>query len=452
MRSRLVQARILAQLRHQRRRLDRADENTRDERRDASLRRLRGHAGARSPWYAEHHRGLDRAPLAELPVLRKADIVDRFDEVVADPRLRIADVRRVVEHGGRLPHGFRIGASSGSSGRPGLLVFDTNEWTALLVNAARARSLAAPLTPGAGGRVRTARIGSPSPWHLSRQVPATLEDPRKPALVLSAATAVASIAEQLARWRPDIVSGYPSVVAALAGMQIDGELDIAPRQVFTGGEPLTAGTRALVHEAWRVEPFDQYVTAEVGFVAMECEAHDGLHVMDDHVIVEVVDDDGAAVPAGEQGTRVLVTALSSRTLPLIRYELGDAAALAEGPCPCGRRAPRLRSIAGQARSLLHMAGPDGGDVAIHPVVFTSILDPAAVRAWRVTVGRDRVVVRVVRPASSFDPDRVGEQVRSALGAAGVGRVEVTVQTVAELPRAETGKATLVEAADPPAGP
>ena len=86
--------------------------------------------------------------------------------------------------------------------------------------------------------------------------------------------------------------------------------------------------------AWGHDPFDQYVATEVGFLAVECAAHDGLHVLDDHVEVEIVDDDGRPCRPGEEG-QVLVTPLHARTLPLIRYRLGDRATWTAGACGCG---------------------------------------------------------------------------------------------------------------------
>ncbi len=341
---------------------------------------------------------------------------------------------------GRPPAGGWIAASSGSSGRPGLVPFSTEEWIGLLVNAARARAVAGPPPASSSGRLRTARIGSPSPWHLSRQLPTTLRDPRRPSLDLSAASDTTALADQLSAWRPHVLSGYPSVLAALAGAQLDGGLDIAPVQVFTAGEPLTPGARALIESAWGVRPLDQYATAEVGFVAIESAAHDGLHVMDTHVVVEILDDDGSPVEAGCEG-RVVVTALGSRTLPLIRYDLGDVASLADDPSP--DRRPRIRSIVGTARSLVSLPGPDGAPVTVHPVAFTSVLDAAPVRAWQVRVGVDRVRALVVGPDESFNSDDVESSLCRSLECSGAAPVGVEVMVVDELPRAATGKAGLV---------
>jgi phenylacetate-coenzyme A ligase PaaK-like adenylate-forming protein len=233
------------------------------------------------------------------------------------------------------------------------------------------------------------------------------------------------------------------VLDALAQEQLAGRLAIRPAQVFSGGEQLTTATREHISAAWGVEPFDQYLTTEAGFVAVECSSHAGMHICDDHVVVEVVDGSGAPVPAGAYGQRVLLSVLGSRTLPLIRYELDDAAAMAEGPCSCGRRSPRLLGVASQPRALLRLPGRGGGTVTIHPVVVTAVLDAAPVAAWQVVQEPDRLRVLVVRPAATFDPERIEDELRAALAAAGARAPLVQVETVPALIRSSSGKASLV---------
>ncbi len=86
-----------------------------------------------------------------------------------------------------------------------------------------------------------------------------------------------------------------------------------------------------------------------------------MHLFDDMCIVENVDEDGAPVPPGEVGARLLVTNLFNRVVPLIRFEVSDLVAIEPEPCPCGRSLMRVRSLEGRAEEVLHMGG-----VAVHP--------------------------------------------------------------------------------------
>lgn len=422
--SRLSQAVVLARLRRELWHRARTPPEVR-------LRRLVEHAATRSPRYA----GLTPAPLAELPVLTKEELRERFDEIVTDRALRRADVEAFVRStpgGGRFLRRYRVATSSGSTGQPSVLVFDPDEWVGLLAASVAMRRLAGP-PPGP----RSAKIGSLSPWHLSSQVGATLQDPRKPRLALRVDQPLGELVEALDRFRPDIVTAPPSILRMLA----EAWLQTSPGQVFAGGEVLTDATRRLVADAWGTEPFDQYVTTEAGGVAGECTAHAGLHVVGDHVLVEVVDDRHRPVPAGTFGTSVLVTVLSSRTVPLIRYELADSTCLLADPCPCGRPGPRLGGIAGRARDILRLPGASGR-VSVHPTVLTGVLDAAPVSAWQVGQRGDRIDVTVVDPRDGFDLAELAGAVRAALDGAGVVGAPVDVAVVDRIPRPASGKASL----------
>jgi phenylacetate-CoA ligase len=105
--------------------------------------------------------------------------------------------------------------------------------------------------------------------------------------------------------------------------------------------------------------FNRYGCREVGIIASECPAHDGLHVAAEGLVVEVLCDGRPARP-GELGA-VVVTDLLNRAMPLIRYRVGDAAVPEDRPCACGRGLPRLRSVTGRVADFL--VGADGRLVA-----------------------------------------------------------------------------------------
>nr|MBA2282963.1 phenylacetate--CoA ligase family protein [Acidimicrobiia bacterium] len=398
--------------------------------------RLVAHAAARSPYYGRVLRGLEGAALADLPVLTKDNLVERFDELTIDRSLHRTEIETFLQSApakARYRGRYRVAASSGSSGRPGIVVFDAAEWAGLLAASVASRALAG--SPSG----RSAKVGSPSPWHLSAQLGATLEDPRRPALRLPVTTALPELLAALDRFGPAVLTAYPSVLGMLAEAQRAGQLHLALTHVFGGGEVLTAATRRRVSEVWGAAVFDQYVTTEAGAIAGGCPAEDGMHVIDDHVIVEVVDERRRPAPAGTFGAAVLVTVLSSRTLPLIRYELADHLRLALDPCACGRPGPRIAAIAGREREVLRLAGP-GGPVAVHPAVLTSVLDVAPVAGWQVHQQGPRLRVLVVGPAAGFAADDLGRAVLAALTEMGVTEVDVDVEVVDIVPRRAGGKA------------
>ena len=91
-------------------------------------------------------------------------------------------------------------------------------------------------------------------------------------------------------------------------------------------------------------------------VAAECPARAGLHVQEDHFLVEVIDpDSGLVVDEGEEGELVFTT-LAKEALPLIRYRTGDVGSVTAQPCGCGRTLARIRSLRGRLDDMLIVRG------------------------------------------------------------------------------------------------
>jgi phenylacetate-coenzyme A ligase PaaK-like adenylate-forming protein len=242
----------------------------------------------------------------------------------------------------------------------------------------------------------------------------------------------------LHRHRPEVLGGYASTLALLATAQLDGHLDIAPAMVLSSSEPLTDAHRQRVRDAWGVEPFDAYATTETGPLAQECQAHQGRHVFEDTVILEVEKD------------RVLLTNLINRGFPIIRFAVEDLVALEPGPCPCGRKTARITSIAGRVNDVLHLPSRDdpAEPVAVHPSAWTPITALPAVADADICFDGSRLDVRVVprseAPASRSDAvEQATSYVARTLRQLQLDHVPVRVSGVTSLPRTAAGKRQLV---------
>ena len=420
-----------------------ASPEERKARRTERLTALVSHAAAHSPYYARLLAGREHAPLGELPVTTKEDLLDHFDEVLTVRRLDRGSLEAFARSGraGRL-HGYWVAMTSGSTGQPAVFAYDIDEWTAHIARSAQGSALSGSMAGPPVRRVRSARIGSALPAHTSRRVPETLHDPRRPTLALDAIQPMERIAERLQDWQPHVISAFPSVLAPLAEMQSAGALAIAPRKVFSTAEALTDPVRRQVHEAWGLEPFNRYVSTEGGVMAAECDRHGGLHVLDHDLVLEVVDDSHRPVPPGVEGSKVLLTVLSSRTVPLIRYELSDRVTMAAAPCTCGRRSPLIAAVGGRRREVLSLPGRRGV-VSVHPSLFNRVLDTADVAQWQVVAGPQRLLVQVVRPGRPDEPERVAGRIAERLGELGVDADRLEVVVVDEIARQPDGKRPLV---------
>ena len=327
------------------------DRWTRDElltHQSRAIAELRAYALARSPFYREFHRGLHTAPLEALPILTKAVLMERFDDLVTDRDIRLGDVESYLASAGPtdLFRGrYRVAGTGGTTGRRGVFLADRSEWTSILASYARANDWAG-VPAGLRHRLRVAVVSSRNPSHQSSIVGATLASPIVPTLRLDAADPLERTAEALNSFKPNSLVGYASILRALADEQLAGRLAIAPQAVMSASEVLTDETRARIRAAFGSEPFNVYAATETAGVASECQHH-RLHRYDDLVIAEIVDEDGRPVAPGEFGAKLLVTVLFSRTQPLIRYELTDRVRASTETCPDGRPFALLDSIAGR---------------------------------------------------------------------------------------------------------
>ena len=175
-----------------------------------------------------------------------------------------------------------------------------------------------------------------------------------------------AICEQLNEFQPTFLSSFPYTLRMLSEAKRAGRLHISPSSITSSGDVLTAGDRAAVTEAFGVEPLDYYCCTEAAYLAWECDAHEGLHVNADYVIVESVDDQNKPAPPGELGAKILITNLFNRAMPLIRYEMSDQVEYMPGACPCGFPLPRIRTVAGRVEHILELPSATEGRVALIP--------------------------------------------------------------------------------------
>jgi phenylacetate-CoA ligase len=383
------------------------------------------HATANSPYYRDvlGPNAADR-PLAELPVLSKTTMMDHFDELITDPRLRRADLEAHLAGpaGAELYLGeYRVLTTSGTTGLRAVVVLNQDEaldWVAVGLRGGAAM--------GIGPQQRIAGIGAPGPLHVTRQLYSVLQPPGSGAPALSVLTPLPEMIAALEAYQPDVLIGYASVAGMLADEQLAGRLHISPRAGFYGAERLTPGIRDRIRAAWGFEPYSVYASAEAPTIAQGT-IDAGLEIAEDVLLVEVVDENNRPVPAGVPGFKVLITSLIHRTQPLIRYELSDAVTLAEGINPFGRPYRRIASVDGRSNDMLFLPGRSGGEVRMHPTgISSTFLHVPAVRQYQVVHDEAGLHARVV--LSGHTTDDICEQLRRRLADA-IARVGAIVPPI-----------------------
>jgi phenylacetate-coenzyme A ligase PaaK-like adenylate-forming protein len=280
---------------------------------------------------------------------------------------------------------------------------------------------------------------------MSRRGAHTLDVGLHRMLSLPVTLPMPDLVEALNRFEPDYLNVYPSMGVLLAEEQLAGRLRLTLRTMSTSSELRTPETTARISEAFGVQPFDLYATTE-GLWACDCEHHDGLHLMEDGVVVENVDADGRPVPDGEPGARLLVTNLANRVQPLIRLAVADAVTLTSEPCACGRTLRRIERVDGRSDDVLWLPGPDGRNIAVHPMQFAVVArDRDVVEFQVVQEGAEVVVLVVARGNANGLEDRVRAGVAARFAALGVHDATIEVRRTEALERSAGGKLRIVNA-------
>src|SRR5216684_3984866 len=264
--------------------------------------------------------------------------------------------------------------------------------------------------------------------------------------------------------RPDILTCTPSYAIRLG--EALAEAGAGPGQGLSlkaglfGAEPWSGQMRARIEELLGLRALDIYGLSEVigPGVAAEClEAADGLHVNEDHFLVEAVDPEtGAPVPDGTPGELVFST-VTREALPLLRYRTGDISALRRGTCACGRTLVRMSKVTGRRDDMLVVRG-----VNVYPSEVERVLlaAPALCPDYLLVVDEREAAGRLIvcceyKTAAASDPAPAGAADSGAGRLPGPGDLEsrlraelgvsvaVRVLPSGTVPRSEVGKAVRV---------
>jgi len=400
------------------------------------LRALLAHAIERSPFHRERLAGIDPrtfelADLVRLPVMTKADMMDRLDDVFTDRRLTAAGVEAALAatRGEPVPIAERwiALATGGSSGRRGVFVLDIAGAVDFL--ACLSRALVARLRALGGPPPAIARIGAAAAVHATGLAIPLTAGAHMPFRfhAVPVTQSFPAIVERLAALNPPLIFGYPTVLARLADEVRAGRLAIAPRMITSTSETLTPKLRTAIRDGFRAPVIDAFGSSE-GLTGGSQPDDRVLAFNDDCCIIELVDRDNRPVAEGETSERVLVTNLANHAQPLIRYELSDR--FTRQPSTSFTRA----TVEGRGDDVL--AFPQA---RIHPHVICAVLIGApAVLDYQIRQRPHGIEVLAVTRGALDGVLRV-ELVR-ALAEAGLPDADVAVHRVPALERdPATGK-------------
>jgi phenylacetate-CoA ligase len=336
------------------------------------------HAVKHSPFYRKAFAHIDTYKpflLEELPVLNKKTMMENYDEVVTDPRLKLSEIEDHLTNLKRdefYLNKYRVLSTAGSSGLSGIFVYNRKEWVTILTAMQRAGRYM-NVTPRLPNRLKICTIGANNPRHGTSRVPESMDFGLAVVKRINATESIDKLVGYLNEFQPEILFAYPSIGALLAIEQNEGNLRITPRVVVVSAEICTDDMKQKMETAWGVTPFDNYAMTEVPFFGVNCSHNNGVHIFEDMAILEVVDEHYRCVPNGTLGHKILITNLFSYTQPLIRYEITDMVRLSTNLCSCGRPFRLIDQIEGRCDDILELEGIESKSVRVHPLNFRSPL-------------------------------------------------------------------------------
>lgn len=347
---------------------------------------LLSYAGRNVPYYRDLFRASRFDPrgvkskddLTELPFLTREIIRERYDDLI-DPAHRGQNLKK---------------GTSGSTGTP--LKFEYSRASECWRQAIKVRGYGwAGYRPGRKTFYYWAAVSSATPTFKIRFDRALRretfldsmrqdEEARKYAL------------ESLRKTRPEVIVCYTQSCAQFARWIVDrGLRDWDDIPVICGAEAVLLADRAALARAFGPEIFETYGSRETMLMAAECEAHAGMHLSEENLLVEIVRDGRRAAP-GESGD-VAVTDLHNLGMPMIRYLNGDLAVRGDpGRCTCGRGLARIERVDGRRADT--MVDRDGNAVPgiVFHVLFSDARKELVKQFQAVQNAKGEVVLKVVR--------------------------------------------------------
>jgi phenylacetate-coenzyme A ligase PaaK-like adenylate-forming protein len=320
----------------------------------------------------------------------------------------------------------------------GFFVYDWRGWIEMGLSSARVVSQMG-VVPGVDERL--ASLAALNPSHgsaaFTQSFAPWLSTAFKRFASLPVTLPFAEIIEGLNTLQPTRISGFPSIIYQLCGAARRGQLRITPKSFLVGAEPLYPEVRLALEEQFKAKVHNFYGCSEASCLAFSCPAGPGLHLSDDLVIVEPVDERGEPVPIGVPSAKVLLTNLFNTLQPLIRYELADSITLLQSqtPCICGSSFRKIDDVQGRSDdSFLYASG-----VFAHPIIFTEPLcHEPLIQEYQVHQTRAGAHI-LLRSAEMFDAAALQARIVARLRLLGLKEPEITTQFVERIERNSGGK-------------
>lgn len=220
--------------------------------------------------------------------------------------------------------------------------------------------------------------------------------------------------DAIQRLQSNCIVTVPSFMMKLIEYAHEHQIDLSKSPVKKAiciGESIRNGDFELntlgqrIHDEWPIHMYSTYASTEMQTAFTECNAGVGGHHQPDLVIMEILDDHGKPLPAGEYG-EVAITTLGVEGMPLIRYRTGDICTKIDTKCYCGRTSSRLSPVIGRKQQMIKYKG-----TTLYPPAIFDILNNVdyvkeyVVEAFTNEMGTDELRIHINSPLPADDCER-----------------------------------------------
>ncbi len=410
------------------------------------MRKMLVYAFHHSPY---HHRafvraGIDEgnvrtAPLSAFPVMDKQILLQHFDDIITVPDLTQEELRRFDAETApdRKPYKgkYYVIHSSGSTGKPGYFVYGEAAWRTMLLSIIRAAlwgmSMREILRLLKGGPRIAYIAATDGRYGGAMAVGDGIDGVGASQIHLDIKQPLEQWVEQLKKFQPNIIIGYPSAIKILAELVDQGQVELSILRVISCGEPLGAGLRGYLETVFAASVINTYGASES--LALGVDGGSGMLLFDDLNVIEV-----------ENG-EIYLTSLYNFAQPLIRYRLSDSITLAE-PAK-GSPFSRVAGLLGRSEDMLWFEDGRGRRDFLHPLAIEGFcVEGLRDYQFRQT-GKGSFVMLAEKTSGGAETVIQAEimaQIRTILEEKGLGYVRFDLEFVQEiLPDPTTGKKRLI---------
>jgi phenylacetate-coenzyme A ligase PaaK-like adenylate-forming protein len=311
------------------------------------LNELVDYARKHSGHYKEAYKDIKESfEISELPKTNKQELMADFEAWVTDPEVTLFSLREYLANPENVSKGYlgrySVLTTSGTTGEP--MPFVRDSYHNIIHGTLLKQRLFGPVGPEFMDVTKTktacviAMGGFASSYSAARRMKARINDKSDNLGIFSIITPLDELVTQLNDFDPVCLTGYPSILKALAIEKLRGSLTASPKAIISSAETLSIEAFETLTTAFNCPVLNNYCSTEIGEIAMTCNKG-RLHLNDDWVILEPIDEKFNPVKTGEWSTGVLMTDLSNYVQPVIRYFFNDFIRFDDKPCECGINLP-----------------------------------------------------------------------------------------------------------------